>query len=153
MGKIALVAMLLTVANGLGQTPPKDPDAVQALLVEVRQMRQDIETMTVASQRVQIALSGLQRQDAAVARAEQRLDEARNKRVGTETARARAAAEVQRLESAVAAGMSGDEAKAAQPRVAEMKAGIGQVSDRRADMAGGGSGRVHIASHRTVEVG
>jgi hypothetical protein len=64
----------------------------------------------------------LQRQDAAVARAEQRLDEARNKRVGTETARARVAAEVQRLESAVTTGLSGDETKAAQSRVAEMKA-------------------------------
>jgi hypothetical protein len=77
--RIFTVAMMLAASNGLCQTPAKEVDTLQSLLVEVRQLRQDIESMTVASQRVQIALYGLQIQDAAVARAAQRLDDARNK--------------------------------------------------------------------------
>jgi chromosome segregation ATPase len=67
---------MLFAASGLGQTPAKEPDALQSLLTEVQQLRKDIEAMTVASQRVQIALYSLQMQDGAVGRAEKRLDEA-----------------------------------------------------------------------------
>lgn len=56
---MGLMPMLMG-GSALGQTPEKAPDTLQALLVEVRQLRQDIEAMTAASQRVQIALYGLQ---------------------------------------------------------------------------------------------
>ena len=96
---MAFLMMLWAAANGSCQTPPKDPDALQALLVEVRQLRQDIEAMTVASQRVQIALYGLQMQDGAVARAAQRLDATRNRRAQAEETRNHMAAELQMAEA------------------------------------------------------
>ena len=95
----ALAAMFWAAVNGLAQSAAKDPDAIQALLVEVRQLRQDIEAMTVASQRVQIALHGLQMQDGAVARSGQRLDELRTKRMQAEVTREHIAAEVQMTET------------------------------------------------------
>lgn len=60
--------------------------------------------MTVASQRVQIALYGLQLQDAAVTRAAQRLDAVRSKRAGAETNQHQLAAEVERMQAELATG-------------------------------------------------
>jgi chromosome segregation ATPase len=125
MGKIALAVMLFTASDGLCQTPAKEPDTLQALLVEVRQLRQDIEAMTVASQRVQIALYALQMQDAAVARAVQRMDDARNKRSGAEANRDRTASAIQALESKLASGTLGEaEAKGLKEELSQMKSQI-----------------------------
>src|SRR5438046_1528393 len=97
-------ALMWFVAPGWSQTPAKEPDTLQALLVEVHQLRQDIAATMVASQRVQIALYALQMQDAAVARSAQRLDNARNKCSGAENNQARVTGEVQRLETRLASG-------------------------------------------------
>src|SRR5438105_2224447 len=98
------VAIAVSAAAGFAQAPAKDPDTLQALLVEVRQLRQNIEAMTVASQRVQIALYGLQMQDAAVARTAQRLDDARKRLEQSADARDHAAAELARAEELVSKG-------------------------------------------------
>ena len=121
MRRIASLGMLLAV-NGLSQTTAKDPDALQALLVEVRQLRQDIEGLTVASQRVQIALYGLQMQDAAVARMAQRMDDARNKRMGAEVGRDHLAGEIKKFEDTVTSGTLNDsDSKAVQQRLVQLK--------------------------------
>jgi hypothetical protein len=121
MKKIA-IGILWTVTNGMCQTPAKDPDAVQSLLVEVHQLRQDLEAMTAASQRVQIAVYGMFMQDAAVARAEQRSDLARDRRKSAELSRDRMAAEVQRMDSELASGTMNDaDAKAGQQRLTQLK--------------------------------
>ncbi len=122
MRKTALAVILLAAANGMGQTQATDPDALRALLAEVHQLRQDIEAMTVASQRVQIALYGLQLQDAAVTRAGQRVDNARNRRMGAEAGRDRVAADVQKMETAITGGTLNDaDSKAIQQRLPELK--------------------------------
>jgi hypothetical protein len=127
---IGFLVLLCTGANGFGQTPVKDPDTVQALLVEVRQLRQDLEAMTVASQRVQIALYGLQIQDAAVARTSQRLEEARNKRMGAENARDHIAADVQRIEDVLASNtLKGDELNGLKMRLPEMKSELERTTN------------------------
>jgi hypothetical protein len=54
--------MLFIASHGLCQTPVKETDTLQSLLAEVHQLRMDIEAMTVASQRVQIALYELQKE-------------------------------------------------------------------------------------------
>jgi len=104
MRKIALTVMLFAASGALGQTPAKEPDTLQSLLLEVRQLRQDIEAMTVASQRVQIALYALQMQDAAVARSTQRADTARDRCSGALEKQRHNAAEFQRMEDALASG-------------------------------------------------
>jgi chromosome segregation ATPase len=122
MRKIAFAVMLFLASNGLCQTPAKEPDTLQSLLVEVHQLRQGIEAMTVASQRVQIALYALQIQDAAVARAAQRLDNARNKCSGTAANREHTASEIQRLESGIASGtLTEADTKAVQSALPQMK--------------------------------
>jgi chromosome segregation ATPase len=124
MRKIAFAVMLFA-SDGLCQTPAKEPDTLQALLVEVHQLRQDIEAMTVASQRVQIALYALQMQDAAVARAAQRLDSARDRRSGAEANRDRTTSVVQGLESKLASGTPAQaEAKELQGALSQMRSQI-----------------------------
>jgi hypothetical protein len=120
--KTVAIGFLLIAGLAFGQTPEKAPDTLQALLTEVRQLRQDIEAMTAASQRVQIALYALQIQDAAVGRATQRLEGVRNKCADAETNKQHTAGEIQRLETSFAASMLADnDAKAVKERLAEMK--------------------------------
>lgn len=123
MNAIVLAVMLSSVASkGLCQTAVKELDMTQSLLAEVHQLRLDIEAMTVASQRVQIALYSLQMQDAAVARAAQRADSARNKCQGNEGARQHLTSEITRLESSQATGTATkSETEATKSRLADLK--------------------------------
>jgi len=103
MTKNALPLLLFAVSSGLCQTPDK-PDTLQALLAEVHQLRQAIQTMTGASQRVQIALYSLQMQDAAVARETARFDAVHEKCVVEEGQRQKLATDVQAAESDLSSG-------------------------------------------------
>jgi chromosome segregation ATPase len=115
-------ALLFAVSIGFSQTPAKERDTLQALLDEVHQLRQDIEGMTVASQRVQIALYQLQMQDSAVARAALRVDNARTKCSGAEGNRQHMAEEIRSAESAIASGTTSEaETKALKARVPGLK--------------------------------
>jgi len=72
-----LVLSLLFISPAtFGQISSSDSQTLQALLAEVRQLRKELRTTTVAAQKVQILLYRLQIQEAAVARAEQRVAEA-----------------------------------------------------------------------------
>ena len=48
MKAIAFALGLAVSINGFGQTPSKDPEVLQSLLAEVRQLRLDVESITVA---------------------------------------------------------------------------------------------------------
>lgn len=122
-------AMLFAMSIGFSQTPAKERDTLQALLDEVHQLRQDIEGMTVASQRVQIALYGLQMQDFAVARAMQRLDVARTRCSGAEGNRQHMAEEVRSLESTLASSTTTEvETKALKARLPALKSELERIT-------------------------
>src|SRR5216684_6457268 len=74
---LLILGLLLIAAPVLGQSASTDSQTLQALLAEVRQLRHDLQTTTLAAQRAQILLYRLQGQEAIVARASQRLDDAR----------------------------------------------------------------------------
>jgi len=121
MIKNAFALVLLAVASGRCQTQEK-PDVLQSLLTEVHQLRQDIEAMTVASQRVQIALYALQMQDAVVARATVRFDSIHDKCVAVESAHQKLASDIQSEEAALASGSHPEDiAKQFQIQIAEEK--------------------------------
>src|SRR5881396_1039827 len=73
------IFFLLISAPVFGQSTATDSQTLQALLAEVRQLHHDLQTTTVAAQRAQILLYRLQGQEVIVARASQRLDDARAK--------------------------------------------------------------------------
>jgi chromosome segregation ATPase len=108
------------VSTAFCQTQPATNDTLQSLLSEVHQLRIEIQAMTVASQRVQIALYQLQMQDAAVARATQRLDNEHNRCSGLEANRQHTATTIQAFESALSSATE-SQAKEIQTRVTDLK--------------------------------
>ena len=80
-----VVGLLLISPAAFGQTSSTDSQTLQALLAEVRQLRQELRTTAVAAQRVQIFLYRLQIQQGAVERAQRRVDEARSTLSQTQT--------------------------------------------------------------------
>ena len=124
MGRIVAM-MLIGVSAGICQTPVKEPDTLQVLLAEVHLLRQDLEAVTIASQRVQIALYSLQMQDGAVARAAQRTEEAHKKCAGESEGRDRALMEIQNSENALAKGdVPPEQVKLIRQQIELDKAGI-----------------------------
>ena len=99
-----------------GQALP-DSHALEPLVKEIRQLRQDLVTTTVAAQRVQIVLYRLQGQETAVLRAVERRDVARERLSDTESQIKRATAEVQRSEERIAQSESAPERKELQEQV------------------------------------
>jgi hypothetical protein len=76
---LAHVGMLLLGATAaVAEAIPPDAQMNQALLVEVRQLRQDLYATATTVQRVQIAIYRHQNQTAALDRATQRAQQARN---------------------------------------------------------------------------
>lgn len=124
MLKIVLASVLIFATAVVCPAQTKEPDTtIQSLLSEVHQLRQDIEAMTITSQRVQIALYAWQMQDAAVGRATERLDGTRNRCKNEESARQRFAAEVELLQSRSASNNVPEaEARANQSNLTRTKA-------------------------------
>lgn len=105
----------------LAQTSP-DTQALQALVAEIRQLRQDLQVTTVASQRVQIVLYRLQAQTALVTRATARLDEARANLGHTQSERTDLAARVPRIEDTLRNSQNPTEHKSLEDAVSQLKA-------------------------------
>src|SRR5260370_343025 len=63
-----VLSLLLSSTAWFGQTTPGDAETLQALLWEVRKLRQDLQTTTIAGQRAQILIYRLKGQEAAVTR-------------------------------------------------------------------------------------
>jgi len=72
----AAIALLIATA-AWAQTASPDTQALQALVAEIRQLRQDMQATTLVTQRVQIVLYRLQTQTALVTGTASRLDDAR----------------------------------------------------------------------------
>src|SRR5438094_1740665 len=92
------VGILLISPDCFGKSTPGDSQTLHALLSKVRQLRQDLQTTTIAGQRAQILIYRLQGQEAAVARASQRMDEARDKLARIQDERKHVAADVKQQE-------------------------------------------------------
>ena len=86
-------------AAALGQAASSDSQTLQALLTEVRELRQDLRASLARIQSAQILLSRLQTQQAVVMHASERLDDARSKLAGAQDHQKHLAADIKRLES------------------------------------------------------
>jgi chromosome segregation ATPase len=113
---------LLTSPAGFGQTSSNDAPTLQALLAEVRQLRKELRTTTVAAQRVQILLYRLQIQETAVARAERRVDEVRSTLSQTQTELKMIASTIKQIEDKVSNAQNPAERKRQEDLLAKFKA-------------------------------
>ncbi len=131
MNKNILAIAAFAAAQGICQTPAAEPGTLQSLLAEVRQLRQSIEAMTVASQRVQIALYALQMQDASTARSTQRLEAVQTRCNQQEEDRQRMANVGQRLEGSLASGaLPANEASRTKDQLAQVKSTLDDQAAR-----------------------
>ena len=99
---LTLVVFGIAAAT-FGQAPSSDAQTLQALLTEVRELRQDLRSSLARIQRGQILLSRLQTQQAAVTRALERLNDARSKLADAQAQQNHSAANIKRLEDALSA--------------------------------------------------
>lgn len=101
---LILVLLLLTPTVSFGQSGTTDSQTLQALLAEVHQLRQDLQTTAAAVQRAQILLHRLQIQEMAVTRAQQRLQDARSRLGETKSHREKVEANVKYTEKVIEDG-------------------------------------------------
>lgn len=81
------------------QTPAADPPVLQALLTEIRGLRQDLQTTAATIQRVQILMFRVQSEAQFLSRATERADEARRSCAGIQQQRTMLTQEIARLEA------------------------------------------------------
>jgi chromosome segregation ATPase len=79
--RFVLLLPLFAAAVSFAQAPapPQDVQLSQALLAEIRLLRQDLQSTAVAIQRVQLVMFRMQTATSALNRATQHLDDARNR--------------------------------------------------------------------------
>src|SRR6266852_2642073 len=94
---VVLVVFGVTAAT-FGQASSSDSQTLKALLTEVRELRQVLQSSLTRIQSAQILLSRLQIQEVAVTRASQHLDDARSKLAEVEVAVKSEEAEIKHFE-------------------------------------------------------
>jgi chromosome segregation ATPase len=92
------LTLLLVSTAAFAQTSPTDSDTLKALLTEVRQLRHDLQTTTVAAQRAQILIYRFQAQESIVRRMQERADEAKSKLAQIRSEQKSRAASVKQIE-------------------------------------------------------
>jgi len=98
---ILVLAAFGLSATAFSQAGPNDPQTLQALLTEVRELRQELRSSLARIQVAQILLSRLQTQQSVVTHASDRLDEARVKLDAAQNRRQYEAVEFKRLEDSL----------------------------------------------------
>jgi len=121
---------LLISAPAFGQSTATDSQTLQALLAEVRQLHHDLQTTTIAAQRAQILLYRLQGQEALVARASQRLDDARAKLAEVQSNRTKLTSDIKKYEDLVGqAGTSPTDRKQIEDLLPQRKAKLASLEN------------------------
>ena len=106
------------------QNPPSAVEALQAILAEIHQLRQDLQATTVTAQRVQILLYRVQLQQGATSRALTRADEIHSKLASAEEARARNAKDVEAIQECINTATDPNKVKECQTALAEKKRSV-----------------------------
>jgi chromosome segregation ATPase len=96
---LVVLGVLGVTAATFGQATSSDSQTLKALLTEVRELRQVLQSSLTRIQSAQILLSRLQIQEVAVTRASQHLDDARSKLAEVQVAMRREAAEIKHFEN------------------------------------------------------
>jgi chromosome segregation ATPase len=111
----------LFAAAAMAQTTPPDSAALQALVNEIHQLRIDLQTTTVTTQRVQIVLYRLQSQTGLVTRAASNLEDARSSLSHVQAEKRQASTELQKMEERLGATQNPLEHKGLEENIGHIK--------------------------------
>jgi len=99
MKRLSLLPLALLLATtAFAQTNSNDSDTLKSLLSEVRLLRQDLRTTTVAAQRAQILVYRAQAQESVVRRMQERVDDSRSKLAQIQTEQRNRAASIKQID-------------------------------------------------------
>ena len=118
-------------ATAFGQATPSDSQTLQALLSEVRELRQELRSSLARMQSGQILLSRLQTQQQVVTRASERLDVARSNLACAQDRQKRVAMDIKRLEDTLSGEENVSQQKTYQDEISRLKPEL----ERSTDMA------------------
>jgi chromosome segregation ATPase len=115
------LVFIFMAAAATAQAPPPESQATQALLAEVRQLRQDLYAAATTIQRVRIVMCRLQAEGAELNRATQRLDEARGRCNQAQMQRKWLATQIQQTEGRRRDAQNAAEQKAADAMLVQLR--------------------------------
>ena len=127
--KLTLVFLFMPAAV-CAQTNSAESQTVQAILGEVRQLRQELGASTATTQRTQILLFRLQAQQLAVGQATQRLDNARAKFAQIQSNRKRREGDAKRGEEYLKEHENVPERKELEKSIALAKADVAALNEQ-----------------------
>jgi chromosome segregation ATPase len=113
--------LLLIVTAAVAQTASPEAQALQALVTEIRQLRQEMQSTTVVTQRVQIVLYRLQLQTALTTSAASRLDDARTSLGKVQSETKRIAGYIPMVEEEVKSAQDPAQRKAKEENLSQVK--------------------------------
>jgi len=117
------LAFLLATGEAAAQTAPADTQLTQALLTEIRGLRQDLQTMATTIQRVQLIMFRVQSQTALTSRATQRLEDTRNRCANAQRQHKSTATRLEELDQKLRSGtLSPADQRSVSDAVSQMKA-------------------------------
>ena len=123
-----LIPVLLFISAPMfAQSSSTDSQTLQALLAEVRQLHHDLQSTTIAAQRAQILLYRLQGQETIVARASQRLDDARARLAETQNNRTKLTSDTKRYEDLLNNTENPSERKQVEEMLPQLKAKLASL--------------------------
>jgi DNA repair exonuclease SbcCD ATPase subunit len=117
-----MVVVFGMAAAAFGQATSSDAQTMRALLIEVRELRHELQSSLIKIQSAQILLSRLQIQEVAVTRASQHLDDARSKLAEVQLVMKSEAAKIKQFEDA--AQNAGDDAAQVEEALKRAKADL-----------------------------
>src|SRR5262245_22594762 len=126
-----LIVLAVVCTPAAGQTTSKDSETLQALLIEVRQLRQDFEATAVFAHKMQVLIYRLQTQNTSVSRLSRSVDDAHTEVNQLENERTRLAAEIKQHEDFVSSNLnaSGDR-KAIEDALPGLKEKLASLDDQ-----------------------
>ena len=135
---LILILAALTAAPAAAQTvaPAADSSLTQALLLEIRGLRQDLMNMAAAIQRVQIVMYRVQAETALLARASERFDIARTRCNQIKSQRDSLPAEIANTEERARNAQNPTERQAAEALLPRLKGQVDFLANEEAQCRG-----------------
>jgi chromosome segregation ATPase len=118
---ICFAGLLIRTTDVLADTTPSDSQMTQAMLSEIRQLRQDLQATAAIIQRVQIVVYRIQAQESKLDRATQRLETVRDVCKGYEMERKDLTIQIERAEASKRSAQNSSDRQAADEMLARLR--------------------------------